>query len=255
MRYRTIWISDLHLGTRHCQASALLDFLKRHDSERLYLVGDVIDFWQLRRNRYWPQEHNDVIQKLLRKARKGAQVVWVPGNHDGFCAGFVGMYGNVVVKRRDVHVTADGRRLLVMHGHEFDTVITNARWLAHLGDVGYTLLLTINGPVNFVRSRLGLEYWSLSAWIKGRVKEAVKFVSRFEDAVVRYAVKHNADGIVCGHIHTPAIAAVRDVAYYNCGDWVESGTALVEHFDGRMELVRWPACLAEEPVLAEELVA
>jgi UDP-2,3-diacylglucosamine pyrophosphatase LpxH len=237
--YKTVWISDLHLGTRGSDAAGVLEFLRTSDFERLYLVGDVVDLWQLRRDRYWPQSHNDVIQKILRKARKGAHVVVIPGNHDEFCRQFVGVYGNVIVKTRDVYTTVDGRRLLVMHGHEFDAVTTHARWLACLGDIGYQFLLGVNRPLNFLRSRLGLEYWSLSAYAKSRVKNAVNFISQFEDAVARYARHHHADGIVCGHIHTPVIKQIRGVAYYNTGDWVESSTALVEHLDGRIELLRW----------------
>lgn len=206
----------------------------------------AIYLWHLRRQHYWPQSHNDVIQKILRKGRKGTQITVIPGNHDEFFAHFIGAYGSVAVKTRDLHTTADGRRLLVMHGHEFDTVILHAKWLAYLGDAGYTLLLWINRPVNFLRTRMGLDYWSLSAFVKRRVKEAVNFISRFESAVVRFAVQHQADGVVCGHIHTPAVESLRDVAYYNCGDWVESRTALVEHFDGRIELVRWSASPSTE---------
>lgn len=239
MNFRTIWISDLHLGTRGCDAEGLLDFIRAHDSETLYLVGDVVDFWALRREHYWPQTHNDVIQKLLRKARKGTEVVYIPGNHDGFTSNFIGVFGNVSVKPHDVHTTATGRRLLVMHGHEFDAVAKHARWLAVLGDVGYRLLLQLNRPLNYARNRFGLGYWSLSAYVKARVKGAVSFISNFEDAVVRYAELHRADGIVCGHIHTPVIKDIRNVQYFNCGDWVESSTALVEHYDGRIELIRW----------------
>jgi UDP-2,3-diacylglucosamine pyrophosphatase LpxH len=255
MRYRTIWISDLHLGTRHCDAESVLDFLKTHDCEQLYLVGDIVDLWHLRRQHYWPQSHNDVIQKILRKARKGTRITVIPGNHDEFLARFTAAYGNVFVKARDLHTTADGRRLLVMHGHEFDTVILHAKWLAYLGDAGYRLLLAANRPINFFRTRMGLSYWSLSAYAKRRVKGAVNFIGRFESALVHFALQHQADGIVCGHIHTPAIASLRDIAYYNCGDWIESRTALAEHFDGRMELLRWSASPARERQLelTEEL--
>ncbi len=235
MNCKTAWISDLHLGTRHCDAAGVLEFLKLNEFERLYLVGDIVDLWHLRRNRYWPQSHNDVIQKLLRKARKGTEVIWVPGNHDEFCAHFVGAYGNVVIKPRDLYTAADGRRLLVMHGHELDTVITHAKWLAHLGDLGYMALLKANLPLNFIRNTLGLGYWSLSAY----VKEAVSFIGRFQDALARYAELHHADGVICGHIHTPAVAIIRGISYYNCGDWVESRSALVEDYDGRIELIRW----------------
>jgi UDP-2,3-diacylglucosamine pyrophosphatase LpxH len=237
MEYRTVWISDLHLGTRGCDAEGLLRFLKETDCERLYLVGDVVDLWRLRRERYWPQSHSDVIQKILRKARKGADVIWIPGNHDEFCANFFGIYGRVVIKNYDLYRTADDRRLLVLHGHEFDAVTTSARWLAHVGDAAYSMLLRINRPLNAVRNRFGLDYWSLSQYAKARVKGAVSYISRFEDAVARYAAQHEVDGIVCGHIHTPAMRTIRDVAYYNTGDWVESSSALVEHDDGRIELV------------------
>jgi UDP-2,3-diacylglucosamine pyrophosphatase LpxH len=239
MRYRTVWLSDLHLGTRGCDAQGLLTFLRETEFDRLYLVGDVIDLWRLRRDHYWPQSHNDIIQKILRKARKGAHVVLIPGNHDEFVTNFIGTFGNILIKRQDVCETMDGRRLLVMHGHEFDSVATHARWLAYLGDIGYGLLLRINHPLNLLRSRLGLQYWSLSAYAKGRVKNAVNFISNFEDAVAHYAKLHQVEGIICGHIHTPAIKPLRGITYYNTGDWVESSTALVEHMDGRVELLRW----------------
>ena len=239
MDYNTIWMSDLHLGTRRCQAERLLDFLRHNEFQTLYLVGDIIDFWNLKRDHYWPQSHNDVIQKILRKARKGTNVVLVPGNHDEFCGNFLGTYGNVSIKRQDICTTLSGQRLLVMHGHEFDTVIQNATWLAWLGDMGYDMLLYANRPLNALRRLIGMEYWSLSAAVKSRVKRAVNFISSFEDCVVRYAHMHRVEGIVCGHIHTPAIKRIRDIAYYNCGDWVESHTALAERFDGKIELLRW----------------
>ena len=259
MSYRTVWISDLHLGTRGCDAAGLLEFLRVTEFGRLYLVGDIVDLWRLRREHYWPQSHSDIIQKLLRKARKGAEIIFIPGNHDEFIANFIGIFGNVAVKRQAVHETADGRRLLVMHGHEFDAVTTHAKWLAHLGDIGYGFLLWANRPLNLVRSRLGLHYWSLSAYAKSRVKTAVNFIGDFENAVAHYAGLHRVDGIVCGHIHTAAVKQLGPVVYYNTGDWVESSTSLVEHHDGRMELLRWrqhqatrPArpLLALEPLLA-----
>ena len=232
-------MSDLHLGTRGSDAAGVLDFLRHNEFETLYLVGDVIDIWRLRRERYWPQAHNDVIQKILRKARKGTQVIVIPGNHDEFCLNFIGVYGNIVVKEQHVHTTAGGERLLVMHGHEFDSVTVHARWMAHLGDLGYTLLLRLNRPLNLVRRLFGFGYWSLSAHVKQSVKKVVSSISRFEEAVAHYAELHRADGIICGHIHTPAVRKIRGVQYYNTGDWVESSTALVEHFDGRLGLVYW----------------
>jgi UDP-2,3-diacylglucosamine pyrophosphatase LpxH len=239
MDYKTVWISDLHLGTRNCDAQGVLDFLKVAEFDTLYLVGDVIDVWALRRERYWPQTHNDVVQKILRKARKGTRVIYIPGNHDEFCRNFFGVYGNVTVQPHDVYTTSRGERLLIMHGHEFDTVTVHAKWLSVLGDVGYTLLLMANKPLNRARQFFGLPDWSLSAFVKRKVKNAVSYISHFEDAVVRYAEKYEAQGIVCGHIHTPAMKKIRHVAYYNTGDWVESSTALVEHLDGRLEILKW----------------
>ena len=235
--YRTAWISDLHLGTRGCNAEALLHFLREVDCDTLYLVGDLIDVWSLRRSRYWPQSHNDIIQKILRKGRKGTRLVYIPGNHDEMLRGFFGEYGNLLITRRAIHQTADGRRLLVIHGDELDTVIQNVKWLAYIGDVGYQLLLKLNPPINFLRRRFGWGHWSLSAYIKHRVKNAVAFIGEFENAIVRYARQFGVDGVVCGHIHSAAVREFGDVTYYNDGDFVESCTALVETVDGRIELL------------------
>lgn len=236
--HRTGWISDVHLGTRGCQAQALLEFLRDHEFETLYLVGDLIDIWSLRRRRYWPQSHNDVVQKLLRKARKGTRLVYIPGNHDEFVAEFPGDFGNIEILPNAVHRTWDGRKILVMHGHELDTVIQNMGWLAHVGDIGYQLLLQANHPVHWVRHRLGLAPWSLSAYVKSRVKNAVNFISDFEEAVARYAEDADAGAVLCGHIHMPAVRKIGDISYYNCGDWVEHCTALVENRDGKIEMLR-----------------
>ncbi len=237
-RYRTAWISDLHLGTRGCNADAVLRFLREVDCETLYLVGDLIDVWSLRRSRYWPQTHNDVIQKILRKGRKGTRLVYIPGNHDELLRGFFGEYGNLSIVRRAIHITADGRRLLVIHGDELDTVIQNVKWLAYVGDVGYQFLLKLNRPVNFLRRLCGWGHWSLSAYVKGRVKNAVAFIGEYENAVVRLAAHDSADGVLCGHIHSAAAHETPGaVSYYNCGDFVESCTALVEDFDGRITLL------------------
>ena len=236
--HRTGWISDVHLGTRGSQASALLEFLHDHEFETLYLVGDLIDIWSLRRRRYWPQAHNDVVQKILRKARKGTRIVYIPGNHDEFVAEFPGDFGNIEITPRALHRTWDGRKILVMHGHELDTVVQNLGWLAHAGDIGYQLLLQANHPVHWVRRRLGLAPWSLSAYVKSRVKNAVNFISDFEEAVGRYAADAGASAVLCGHIHMPSVRRLGNVQYYNCGDWVEHCTALVENLDGRIELLR-----------------
>jgi len=236
---RAAWISDVHLGTRGSNASALLDFLREYECETLYVVGDLIDIWQLRRSRYWPQQHNDVIQKILRTARKGTRVVYIPGNHDEMLAGFFGAYGNIIVQKHAIHHLADGRRMLVIHGHELDTVVQNVKWLAFAGDVGYQFLLSLNPAINFVRRRFGLGYWSLSAFAKQRVKDAVSFIGRFEEEIVRYAQKFSVDAVLCGHIHSAAIRQFGAVSYYNCGDWVESCSALIEGEDGAVELVNY----------------
>ena len=237
--YRTGWISDVHLGTRGSKAVELLNFLREAEFETLYLVGDLIDIWAMRRSIYWPQEHNDVLQKLLRKGRKGTEIIYIVGNHDEFLDRFWGHYGSMVIQENAVHLTADGRRLLVMHGDELDTVVQNMGWLAHLGDLGYRLLMHCNGLVNFCRRRFGLGYWSLSAYVKAEVKNIVSFISRFEEAVVRYARDFDVDGVLCGHIHTAAIREIHGVDYYNAGDWVESCTAIVERYDGSMELLHF----------------
>ena len=237
--YRAGWISDAHLGTRGCNAPALLDFLRQNDFDTLYIVGDLIDIWSLRRGIYWPQQHNDVIQKILRKARKGTRVIYVPGNHDELVAGFCGMYGNITIKQTAIHVTACGERILVIHGHELDTVVQNVKWLAFAGDLGYQFLLSLNPLINFVRRRFGLGYWSLSAYAKRRVKDAVSFIGKFEAAVAHYAERYDVDAVLCGHIHSAAIREFGNVTYYNCGDWVESCTALVEGDDGILSMVNY----------------
>ncbi len=239
-RYRAIFISDLHIGTPGFQADALQDFLKHHPCQVLYLVGDIVDGWQLRRRWFWPQSHNDVVQKLLRRARKGCRVIYVPGNHDEFARAFVGhAFGGVEVQEEAVHVTATGQRLWVVHGDLFDGVIQCAKWLAHVGDWLYEFTLKLNRHLNRLRARLGLEYWSLSAYLKHKVKKAVNFISDFEVAVAHEARRRGFDGVVCGHIHHAEIRTVEGVLYCNDGDWVESRTALVEHMDGRLEIVHW----------------
>jgi UDP-2,3-diacylglucosamine pyrophosphatase LpxH len=242
LRVRTVWISDLHLGTAGCQATALLDFLRTVECDTLYLVGDIIDGWQLRRQWYWPQSHNDVVQKLLRKARKGTRVVFVPGNHDEFARKYLGHnFGGVDVVEDAVHETADGRLLWVTHGDHFDGVIQCAKWLAHVGDWAYETTLRVNWRLNSWRARLGLPYWSLSRYLKLKVKRAVSYVSDFEVAVAREARERGLHGVVCGHIHHAEIRSIDGTLYCNDGDWVESLTALVEHADGRLEILDWSA--------------
>ena len=239
--YRTGWISDVHLGTKGSKAEELLVFLRDTEFETLYLVGDLIDIWALRRGIYWPQEHNDVIQKLLRKGRKGTEIIYIIGNHDEFLGSFHGHYASVELRKNAIHTTADGRRILVIHGHELDTVVQNLGWLAHVGDIGYVLLMRCNGLVNFVRRLFGLGHWSLSAYVKAEVKNVVSFIGKFEESVVRFARDHGVDAVLCGHIHTAAIREIEGITYYNCGDWVESRTAMVEHYDGRIELLKFPS--------------
>jgi UDP-2,3-diacylglucosamine pyrophosphatase LpxH len=239
-RLRTVFISDLHLGTPGCQAKALLAFLKAHPSDRLYLIGDIIDGWQLRRRWYWPQSHNDVVQKILRRARKGCKVVFVPGNHDEFARHFVDhQFGGVHVVQEAIHTTADGRKLWIIHGDHFDGVIQYAKWLAYMGDNLYEFTLRVNTHLNSLRARLGLPYWSLSQYLKHRVKSALNYVLQFEGAVAAEARKRGLDGVVCGHIHRAEMRTIDGTLYCNDGDWVESMTALVEHGDGRLEIVHW----------------
>jgi UDP-2,3-diacylglucosamine pyrophosphatase LpxH len=250
LRYRTIWISDIHLGTPGCQAGPLLDFLRTVECDTMYLVGDILDAWQLRRKWFWPQEHNDVVQKILRKARKGTRVVYVPGNHDEFARKYENhFFGGVEVVNDAIHVTALGQRLWIVHGDLFDGVIQCAKWLAYLGDSAYETLLKINSRFNSLRARLGLPYWSLSKYVKLKVKRAVSFVSDFEHAVVREARRRNVQGVVCGHIHHAELRMIDGILYCNDGDWVESLTALVENLDGSLEILDWSAHMRDRSLL------
>lgn len=243
--YRAVFISDVHLGTRTAQADALLDFLRTVDADTFYLVGDIVDFWRVRRGPHWPQAHNDVLQKLLRKVRKGSRVVFIPGNHDEGLRDFCGMhFGGIEIQQNCVHLTATGKRYIIMHGDEFDIVVRNAKWLAFLGDRGYEAALWLNNPLNWVRRHLGLGYWSFSAYLKNRVKKAVAFIGAYEEAVAGEARRHGADGIICGHIHHAADRQIGDVHYLNCGDWVESCTAIVESRAGELRLIHWDADIA-----------
>ncbi|EMN1928982.1 UDP-2,3-diacylglucosamine diphosphatase [Burkholderia ambifaria] len=241
-RYRTIWLSDIHLGSSGCQAPYLLDFLRHNDSEYLYLVGDIIDGWQLKKGWYWPQAHNDVVQKVLRKARKGTQVVYIPGNHDEGARQFCDLaFGDIQVRGEAFHTTLAGKRLWIVHGDLFDGVIQHAKWLAYLGDTLYTLILVLNRWFNRIRSRLGFQYWSLSQYLKHQVKNAVNFISQFETVMTDEARRRGCDGVVCGHIHKAEIRDIDGVLYCNDGDWVESLSALVETMEGELKIVYWTA--------------
>jgi UDP-2,3-diacylglucosamine pyrophosphatase LpxH len=249
-RYRTIWLSDIHLGTRGCQADMLLDFLKHTESDRLYLVGDIVDGWRLKKSWYWPQSHNDVVQKVLRRARKGTQVILVPGNHDEAFREFVGLqFGGVTILEDTIHHAADGKRYLVIHGDQFDAVVRYAKWLAFVGDSAYTFLLWLNTQVNKVRRKLGFPYWSLSAYLKHKTKKAVEFIGDYETALTDEARRRQVDGVICGHIHHAEMRDMDGVLYVNDGDWVESCTALVEHADGRLEILRWADIVASRTAL------
>ncbi len=246
MRFRTIWISDVHLGTKGCNAELLIDFLDHTDSQTMYLVGDIIDGWRLKKKFYWPAEHNDIVWRILKRARRGTRIVYIPGNHDEMVRPFSGMnFGGVEILRAAFHDTADGRRLLVLHGDEFDTIMLAHRWLACVGDALYHLAMGLNIWVNRVRRAFDLPYWSLSKMAKHKVKNAVEFISRYEEVVARAAGERGVDGVVCGHIHTAEIRTFDGIEYYNDGDWVEGCNALVEHFDGRMELLHWPEEIAK----------
>lgn len=256
LRYRSVWISDLHLGTPGCRADALLDFLRHVESDTLFLVGDIVDGWQLRRHWYWPQSHNDVVQKLLRKARKGTRVVFIPGNHDEFARRYVGHeFGGIEVADDWVHETADGRKLWILHGDLFDGVIQCAKWLAHVGDTLYEFTLKLNRHLNSLRARMGLPYWSLSKYLKLKVKRAVSFIGDFENAVAREARRRGVQGVVCGHIHHAELRDIDGITYANDGDWVESLTALVEHADGRLEIIDWAQQLRDREPQAAPKVA
>ena len=239
-RYRSLWISDVHLGTKGCKAEYLLEFLRETDSEWLYLVGDIVDGWRLKKSWYWPQSHNDVVQKLLRKARKGTRVIYIPGNHDSVLRDYRDhQFGGVTVANDAIHEMADGRRFMVTHGDEFDGIVRYARWLAVLGDNAYTLALTLNDWFNWYRARFGLPYWSLSAYLKHKVKNAVAFISSYEQLLAEEARQRRVDGVICGHIHHAELRDFSGILYCNDGDWVESCTALAEHLDGRLEIIRW----------------
>jgi UDP-2,3-diacylglucosamine pyrophosphatase LpxH len=250
LRFRAIFISDTHLGTPGCRAEALLDFLRRTESEFLYLVGDIVDGWQLKRRWYWRQSHNDVVQKVLRKARKGTRVIYIPGNHDEAARHFLGVdFGEIAIREEAIHHTARGQRLWVTHGDFFDGVVQYAKWLAVVGDVLYTFTLKLNQQLNALRGRLGLRYWSLSQFLKRKVKNAVSYVLAFETALAQEARRRGADGVVCGHIHQAEIRDIGGILYCNDGDWVESLTALVETLDGELRILHWH----EAPLPSEAL--
>jgi UDP-2,3-diacylglucosamine pyrophosphatase LpxH len=253
MKVRSIFLSDIHLGTRGCQADSLISFLREYEAEHLFLLGDIIDFWAMSRSIHWTAAQNTVVQKILRRARHGERVVLIPGNHDETLREYIGTsFGDIRVEDDLVHVTADGRRLLLLHGDAFDQVTRHHRWIAVLGDIGYNLLVRINAWLSWLRRTLRIPgYWSLAGYAKRRVKSAVSYIFDFEDAVIRTVRERGLDGVVCGHIHSATIREVEGTLYINCGDWVDSCTAIVEHADGHLELVEWRQAAARVvPLLA-----
>jgi UDP-2,3-diacylglucosamine pyrophosphatase LpxH len=238
---RSLFLSDIHLGTRACQAERLLEFLRDYACENIFLVGDIVDFWAMRRSMAWTPAQNTFVQKILKRARHGERVVFIPGNHDEALRDYLGLrFGDIEVVGEYVHTLADGRRFLLLHGDEFDQIARHHRWIALLGDAMYDLLVRLNSTVSFIRRRFGLTcYWSLAGYAKSRVKTALQFIFDFEEAALRAARSRGLDGIVCGHIHSAVIRETQGLTYVNCGDWVDSCTAIVEHLDGQLELVAW----------------
>lgn len=255
---RAIFISDVHLGTRACQAESLLDFLRTHESDYLYLLGDIVDFWAMNRSVHWAPAHNTVVQKILRRARHGCKVIFIPGNHDEALREHNGIaFGEILIKDEHVHTTADGRRYWLIHGDEYDQVTRHHRWVAHLGDVAYNTLVRVNLQISRLRRMLRRPgYWSLAGFAKQKVKKAVGFIFDFEDTVAHAARQRGVDGVICGHIHWASDRRIGDIHYLNCGDWVDTCSAIVEHHDGRLEVIPWgharraPALAPDRPAPA-----
>jgi UDP-2,3-diacylglucosamine pyrophosphatase LpxH len=240
LKVRSVWISDVHLGFRGCSADFLLEFLHKTECEYLYLVGDIVDVWEMKKRMFWPQAHNNVIRTILGKAKHNTKVTYIPGNHDEVLRDFDGLvFGNVEIKNETIHTTADGKQLLIIHGDQFDGIVKCSPLISKIGSRLYDYLLRANRWVNYVRRKLGFSYWSLAAFLKHKVKNAVQYIGNFEEAVAREASRQAVDGVVCGHIHRAEITRLHNVDYFNCGDWVESCTALVENTDGSMEIINW----------------
>ena len=242
-KVRSIFLSDIHLGTRACQAERLLEFLREYSADHTFLIGDIVDFWAMSRSICWPRSHNTVVQKLLRRARHGERVVFIPGNHDEALREYCGtVFGDIAVANEWVHHSAAGKCYLLIHGDQFDQVTRHHRWVAVLGDQAYTVLVKLNTVLSWIRRKLGRPgYWSLAGYAKRKVKTALNFIFDFEESAVHHARERGLDGVICGHIHWATIRQIDGLDYINCGDWVDSCTAIVEHFDGRMELVTWGA--------------
>lgn len=251
MRVRAIFLSDIHLGTRGCQADRLLDFLREYESDHLYLIGDIIDFWAMGRSIQWSASQNTVVQKILRRARHGEKVVFIPGNHDEALREYIGdTFGDILIADEWLHETADGKKLLLLHGDQFDQVTQHYRWVAMLGDISYNLLVRLNGWLSWWRRTMRISgYWSLAGYAKRKVKSAVSFIFDFELSVMHAVRERGLNGVVCGHIHSANIKEVDGLLYINCGDWVDSCTAIIEHADGKLELIEWGQAV-QTPILA-----
>ena len=238
--YRSVWISDAHLCSPDSQSDMLQSFLDSIRCDYLYMVGDMIDVWALRNKWHWPRQYNEVVHKLLKRSRKGAKIIYIPGNHDEFFRDFVGYtFGDVEIRLQSFHTTADGRRFLVIHGDEFDTIVRFKPWLSHLGNWAYRHLITMNRAVNYVRRLFGWPYWSFSRAMARKVGGAVRHLRNYEELLTRAARRRNADGVICGHSHKPDMREINGVLYCNTGDWMHHCTALVEHEDGRLEMIWW----------------
>lgn len=252
MDYKTIAISDVHLGSRGCKAKLLLNFLKSNNCETLYLIGDIIDAWKIQQNKwYWHQSHTDVVREILKKAKRGTQVVWIAGNHDEFLRPLIPYnitFGSIVIANQWVHSGIDGNRYLLVHGDLFDGITRLAPWISFLGDKAYDVLLTVNTKYNWWRHKLGFGYWSLSKYLKHKVKRAIDFMFQFELNLANYCTRKNFDGIICGHIHRAEIKELNGIVYMNTGDWVESCTAILEHYNGTWELAEWHEIKHEDNV-------
>lgn len=239
--YKSVFISDLHLGSKSCKSDQLSKFLSSFTCEELYLVGDIIDGWQLSKGKsFFPQEHVNIIRKILTKAKKGTRIYYVIGNHDDFLR----QYSDILFSIGNIHVANDflftsiiGKKYLVTHGDLYDAVVLYHEWVAKFGDTLYNLLVVINTAYNKIRSKFDLEYWSLSGFLKSKVKGALEFMCAFENLVTKEAKSRNLDGVICGHIHHPLMKYVNDIEYWNDGDWTESCSAIVEHMDGVMEII------------------
>lgn len=258
-RYRSIFISDIHLGSKGCKAENLLDFLNHVESDYLYLVGDIVDGWRLRKRWFWPAEHDAILRSLVERARRGTEVVYLPGNHDEALRRLIGQtFAGVKVVHEAIHETVDGKRMLVVHGDVFDSVVRDMRWLALAGSVAYETALALNNGFNAVRRLLGYGYWSISGFLKDQVKAAVRYVDAYEQKLAAAAAERAVCGVICGHVHKPEMRRIGGVLYVNDGDWVENCSALVEHHDGHLELLNWPrrttyaAMPADPPVIVPE---